>query len=506
VEEDLDQLEWFIEHEYSYRDLKGVDYRACLDAIRSDLGQGITTGDLAYQLQKVLALFGDGHTKVASGNVRIDNLCSRFLPFLVSESEGRFVAYTADRTGFVDKAHPFVTKLDGVPVQKWVEAASQWVPAGSQHFVRLRSIRYLRCIELLRQELGLPAGESIQVELESADRSAQKVIDLPLARTKPIYGFWPREGALPKRLEEFRVTTRRLDENIGYIRIPLMLDSPAFLAGLVAAMHECRVTDGLIIDIRGNGGGSRAPLRRLFPFFLADKASPQVVNVAAYRLGTKDRPAAFEGRYLYPVDSNRWSDAERQAIQNLAATFRPEWPLPEGIFSPWHYFLISPNRHGGTFHYDRPVVILQDTVNFSAADIFLGAFKGRRGVTLMGSPSGGGSGCRIKHRLENTKISVYLSSMVSFRPDGQLYDGKGIRPDIPIGPQPGFFIGKEDRALARAIQLLKASGRAQAGSHSLHDGRRERHRPAVGPLALGNGSHKAVPLRRPVRYPRSDES
>ena len=462
VEADLDQLKWIIEHEYSYRDLKGVNYRACLDAIRSGLGDGITRGDLAYQLAKVLALFGDGHSKVASKSLSIENLCSGFLPFLISESEGRLVAYTEDRAGFVDAAHPFVTKLDGVPVQKWIDAASQWVAAGSQRFVRLHSIRHLRDIALLRQELGLAAGESVRIELESADHGIRKLIELPLAKSKPNYGFWPAAGAPPRKLQEVQVATRRLDDNIGYIRIPIMLESPAFLASLVAAMHDCRKTAGLILDIRGNGGGSRATLRTLFPFFVADDQSPQVVNVAACRLGSKDRRADFQERYLYPVDSKRWSDAERQVIREFAETFRPEWPLPEGMFSGWHYFLIGPDRHAGSYHYGKPVVILQDSANFSAADIFLGAFKGRKNVTLMGLPSGGGSGCRIEHRLENTRIAVYLSSMVSYRPDGQLYDGKGINPDIPIGPQPGFFVGKEDSVLDRAVQLLKEKGQVQS--------------------------------------------
>ncbi|HEC03953.1 MAG TPA: hypothetical protein ENI81_10500 [Phycisphaerales bacterium] len=107
AEEDLDQLEWLIDHQYSYRDLKGVDYRACLDAIRSGLGEGITRGDFAYQLAKFLALFGDGHTGVGSGSVSIKNMCSRFLPFLVSEADGRLVAYRADRSDFLDPNYPF---------------------------------------------------------------------------------------------------------------------------------------------------------------------------------------------------------------------------------------------------------------------------------------------------------------------------------------------------------------------------------------------------------------
>lgn len=190
------------------------------------------------------------------------------------------------------------------------------------------------------------------------------------------------------------------------------------------------------------------------PLFLAKNDLPRVVNVAAYRLGVKDRKEAFEDRYLYPASSPNWSEAERAAINRFAATFQPESSPPEGEFSEWHYFVISPFRDQGYFHYDKPVVILMDRWNFSACDIFLGAFKGWKNVTLMGLPSGGGSGCRVKYRLRNSYISIYLSSMASFRPNGRLYDGNGIQPDVLVEPVPTDFIGKTDTVLDAAIHLI----------------------------------------------------
>lgn len=455
AEEDLDQLEWLIDHKYSYRDLKGVNYRACLDAIRSGLGHGITRGDFAYQLSNFLALFGDGHTKIASHSVSIKTMCSQFLPFLVSETKEGLVAYKEDRTDLLDPEYPFLHTLDGLPVRAWIQAAKQWVPDGSPHFVRLHSIRYLRCVEFLRKELGLNAHESIRVELESADGDTRKEIEIPLAKQKPSYGFWPRFAFMPKKIEDIRVETQLLDNNLGYLHIPLMLDTPVFLDSLVAAMHQFENTDGLVIDIRGNGGGSRAPLRILLPFFMTDDEPPQVVNVAAYRRGTTVRTEAFEARFLYPETSKHWSDAERQAIRDCLKVFQTEWPLPKDRFSTWHYFVISPHRNQETYCYDKPVIILQDTVNYSASDIFLGACKDRHNIILMGLPSGGGSGCRIKYRLQNSHIALYLSSMVSYRPNGQLYDGKGIKPDIYVYPQPEFFIAGKDNVLEQAVQFLK---------------------------------------------------
>ena len=451
AEEDLDQLNWLIENRYSYRDLKGIDYRARLDDIRGGLGDDITRGELGYELTKFMVLFGDGHTGMASNAVSVKNMCSQFLPFLAAESQGRIVAFRQDRSDFVDPNFPFLRTLDGLPLDSWLQAAQMWTPQGSTQFTRQQSIRYLRCIELLRKELGIKKTGDIDVELESNDAKSTKKISLPPANKRPIYGFWP---PLPTKITFSEVEYRILPENIGYLRFVLMSEEPEFLTELIEAMKRFTDTDGIIIDLRSNGGGSRAPLKTLLPFFLEDHAPPRIVNVAAYRLGTKNRKEAFEARFLYPASSPHFSDVERKAVRDFAENFQPQWKLAEGEFSDWYYFVISPRRDQNYYFYDKPVIILQDTLDFSACDIFLGAFKNLKNITLMGLPSGGGSGAYIEYRLKNSHIKIHLSSMASFQPNGKLYEQNGIEPDIIIHPQPSYFIGKTDATLDAAIKKL----------------------------------------------------
>ena len=391
AEKDLDQLEWLIEHTYSYRDLRGVDYRAALDTIRCSLPERVRCGELACQLTKLIALFGDGHSSVR--NPGLAALCSAYLPILVDESERGLVAFKPDRSGFLQSGLPFIEAVDGVPMETWLEAASPWCANGSPQLVRQRSIRMLRYINLLRQELGLEVRETVSVTLVSVDGTRRESLELPLASTKPVYGAWPNGE------------NRLLPGNIGYLRIPIMRSRPEFLDSLAHSMHKFRETAGLIIDVRGNGGGSRAALHRLLPFFMASDDPPRVVNVAAYRLGVPGREEAFRRRYLRPTPFPGWPDEERMAVLAFAAAFQPEWTPPRDQFSEWHYFVIGPSRDEEYYHYDKPVVVLMDSVCFSATDIFLGAFKGWRNVTLMGTPSGGGSGCAVSTRLKHSNIT-----------------------------------------------------------------------------------------------------
>lgn len=440
VEQDLDELEWLLENRYSYLKLKGIDYKAALDSIRCSLGDGISRGILALQLMKFIALFGNGHSRV--GDPSLKWMCSGYPPFIIGQSKGKLVSFKEDRSDFVDPNFPFLRALDGLPVNTWLEAAGQFVARGSPQFLRYQSIRKLRYIECLRKELGLNNSESIRVELESADCLLTKQIELPISKKSLLYGPWPRTDS------------RILTGNIGYLRIPVwMSDEKEFLDGLIEFMGQFRDTKGLIIDVRGIGGGSRAPLRVLLPFFISEEEPAQVLNIAAYRLG--HRKDILDARWLYPENWQGWSKAEKEAISKLAENFKPQWTLPQNEFSQWHYLVLTHLKQSDYYYYDRPVIILMDTQNYSATDIFLGAFSTRANVTLMGTPSGGGSGRYQSYRLRHSFIKIHLSSMASFQPNGKLYDGNGIQPDVIIEPIPTDFIGKTDSILQTAIQRLQ---------------------------------------------------
>ena len=96
-------------------------------------------------------------------------------------------------------------------------------------------------------------------------------------------------------------------------------------------------------------------------------------------------------------------------------------------------------------------MVLQDGGCFSATDVFLGALKGWPRVTLMGEASGGGSGRARRYRLAHSGIEVRLSSMASFRPDGRLYDGAGIAPDVRVEATVADLLGRSDTVLDAAI-------------------------------------------------------
>jgi C-terminal processing protease CtpA/Prc len=72
----------------------------------------------------------------------------------------------------------------------------------------------------------------------------------------------------------------------------------------------------------------------------------------------------------------------------------------------------------------------------------------------MGTASGGGSGRSREFDLPNSRLRIVLSTMVSFRPDGQLYDGIGIGPDIVVPRTIDGLADGRDTQMAEALRFL----------------------------------------------------
>jgi carboxyl-terminal processing protease len=327
VAQDLDQLEWWIENRYSYAARTGTDWRGALDAIRAAAADGIPRGAFALQLMRALASFGDGHTGLREAPEAL--LPPGFLPFLVEPVGDRLVAFREDRSALVDDARPYVEALDGVPVERWLAAARSVVARASPAFVRRNAARMLRHVGWIRRELGVASRPEVEVALVSETGADRRTVRLAVAERKPVHGAWPRTAS------------RRLPDGTGYLRVADMDEGS--VAGVLEALDGLRDAPRLVVDVRGNGGGSRELLRRMLPRFLP-AGSTRVANVAAYRLAPGDDRDAPEGhladRFLWPLASSVWKPHVRRAIEEFAEGFRPAWEPDARRFSAWHYMAI----------------------------------------------------------------------------------------------------------------------------------------------------------------------
>ncbi|MGE3175350.1 MAG: S41 family peptidase [Planctomycetota bacterium] len=443
---DLDALRELLDARFSYRHRRVFDLDALLAAATDRLRtvDGDRRAQLAVEVDRVLRAFGDGHSRLGGGQLP---RAEYWLPFLVQRARGGFVAFRADRSGLVDPAHPFVEQIDGLPLERWHSLLRERARQGSPAMIERDIERDLRELQALRRELGVEDAPVVRVTLRGADGSAE--VSLPAATRRPIYGAWPQ------------TETRRLGADVGYLRLPQMRDEPAFLDGIDDAMHAFRDCKALVIDVRGNGGGSRDALRRVFPYLLGAADGPQVVNAAKILLATRPDGAGVDGellenRGMHRADWAGWSDAQRRAVRAFAASFTPEWQPPAEQFSDWHYLVLDRSDNPRAFPFAGKVAVLMDGGCFSATDIFLAALGTRPNVTLVGSASSGGSGRARGYRLPRSGIALQLSSMASFQPNGLLFEGHGVEPDLRVEIAPTDLIeGGTDSVLDAALGVLR---------------------------------------------------
>ena len=441
---DLDYLEEMIANCYAYADRRGADWRSALDALRASITGDIGTSAFQWRIERFLTVFGDPHSRF-NGN---PGEPAARIPVVFAHHGERIVALKPDRSDYLRPGAPYVVAIEGIPVSKWIAAANDSVTDASPQFQRHLVEGELQRIELAWQ-LGITPGAELSLSLASADGKTTGVEKV-------------RIGARVRGETEPPVSAKKAGD-IGVLRISQMASGRSFIGALDKAMAGFRDTAGLVIDVRGNGGGTQDAIKTLLPYFMKPGDPMKIVNVAAYRLPLalpKPNPEGFlglSGRGLHPATSKVWDDAQRAQILAFLKTWEPKWKLPAGKFSDWHVMAISRATNPAAFTYEKPVIVLQDEGCFSATDNFLGALKGHPGITLMGTTSGGGSGRMAGYRLPNAGLQFTLCQMASFATTGLTYDGNGVPPDITIELQPADFLRSgKDTLLEAALAKLRA--------------------------------------------------
>lgn len=193
------------------------------------------------------------------------------------------------------------------------------------------------------------------------------------------------------------------DYNIGYVLIKSFGNEREDYRAIEEVLRGFKDTDGLIVDVRHNGGGST-------------NNSQEVAT--------------------------RFADEER-----LYLKIKYKNGPGHGDFTPWTERTVKPD---GDVHYLKPVAVLTNRRTFSAAEDFVLAMRLFPHVAIVGDTTGGGSGNPITRELPNGWL-FRLSSWIAAGPDEVPFEGIGLYPDVPVWNSPEDTIAGTDRILERAI-------------------------------------------------------
>jgi hypothetical protein len=205
-------------------------------------------------------------------------------------------------------------------------------------------------------------------------------------------------------LADGRITYGMASPDIGYLRIESYAGN-GWASEVDRALEALPAARSMILDIRGNQGGSRALSLEIAGRFV-------------------DRPRTFA--YL--------------RLRNGPA---------HGDFTDYMAETVVP---AGDRHFAGAVYLLTNRRVMSAAEQFVLALKTQPTVTVVGDTTGGASGGPIVRELANG-WTYQLSEWIEYTLDRRIYEDMGLPPDVAIASTNAA--GALDPVLERALELAK---------------------------------------------------
>jgi hypothetical protein len=259
----------------------------------------------------------------------------------------------------------------------------------------------------------------------------------------PPTGFKLRLGA--SQTDEFVSGTFPLGKlNIGYIRIPSMeptSESNALTQFAGETAYFQANTDGLIVDVMGNGGGDTCYSQDLASYLI-----PHNFRGLEYQLrATLQWQVAFsesvtfaeqEGAPQWVINLyNSHLNAVKKALgQNRGMTGSL------AICGPTFDTPPATDNSGKVVAYTKPILVLVDNFTLSAAEIFAMFMQDSKRATLFGTRTDGGGGNVVSFdagaysegstRVTESLITRSAPVQTPGFPLLSSYDGVGIYPDI----------------------------------------------------------------------------
>lgn len=241
--------------------------------------------------------------------------------------------------------------------------------------------------------LGGRVGEDVTIEfLDGAGQSQERV----LSRTKSR--GWKRQfGHLPPI--HIWIDVERLDGDVGYIAFNSFLDPIDVMPVFNEAMKSFSDASGVIVDIRGNGGGLPTMVTGMIGWMIEEKNR---------HIGTM---------YL--------RDVELELVVN------PRRPTFVG-----------------------PVAVLVDGLSGSASEFFAGGLQDLGRACIVGSQTMGAALPSAVEKLPNGDgfqyvFANYLSA------GGESLEGAGVTPDIEVLPSREALLAGNDAVLAAAMAWIR---------------------------------------------------
>jgi len=344
-------------------------------------------------LSEFYAQLQDGHSNVYFPPALRDEVYAR-PPLRTSLIEGRVIITELRSPSLLAQGLAIgqeVLAVDGVPVQDYAARfVAPYVSASTAQDRAVRTFNY-----------SLLAGDKRKpVTLALRDAGGQELVR---AISRGDYS----DVAKPVNF-----VFRMLPGKIAYVALNSFQDREV-PRQFAAAFDQIAASDGLVLDVRENGGGN----------------SDNGWKILSYLTGQSFDTIDWMSRQYQPVDRT-WSRRE-------------SWLHVRGErWDPADRF------------YSKPVVVLTSARTFSAAEDFAVTFDTMKRGLIVGEPTGGSTGEALNFALPGGGSARICAKRVTYV-DGREYVGVGVLPQVHVAPTIASIRSGRDVVLEAGIKALQ---------------------------------------------------
>ena len=246
---------------------------------------------------------------------------------------------------------------------------------------------------------------------------------------------WQKIENKPESLSSGIFSFKLLDSNTAYISIRSFSGgySTYLDSAYKAVMPELKKRRNLIIDVRGNGGGSDMNYRALMPLIYTDPIIGDVVDYYA----TPDNIKAYEQlRDLYKSKPEIYGANGYQNWDYGVARMRSVAP---NTFVPMSGNMPSTTKYSVNKGYPRKVAIIYDRNCASSCEAFLFEARNSKKVVTVGQNSGGYTGYGNVMSITTPCGNTLSWTTTRYRNQRQ-YDFVGIPPQHKVPEQENNWV------------------------------------------------------------------
>jgi carboxyl-terminal processing protease len=375
-----------IEDRYYDPSFNGVNWQAKRESFRPAAAKATSTHEFYELMRQMIASLRDAHTRVYSPDEKFDWWNPRFVtvglavreigdvPVVLQVDPNSAAARTEIRTGDV------IASIDNVPVAKFIEQRLESSGVGVDEHARYRAIASM---------FDGPAGTPVKVGWTNRDGKTKSAV-LPRYWTERQLGFsMQRKGKL---------AILRIDAFTQSVALDFSKALPPAIAG----------AEGIVLDLRANGGGDAEAMADVASLFLDDG-----------------------------VNLGRFADRSGASFE-LQTYSKRLWRVPQ----------LSQIK--------LPLVVLTSESTSSAAEIMAAALQARRRARVIGTTT---CGCvlaiRNRHALPDGGV-LDVSEFDYRTASGVRLQDRGVTPDELTRLTRSDIYSRRDPTLEAAKKFFKA--------------------------------------------------